>query len=543
MRADAGGLDGARRVWPWRLLAAVLIIAVTGLRLAYLAFDCPLDLAPDEAHYWDWSRHLDWSYYSKGPLVACLIRAGCELFGPLSQQLTGSDMLAVRLPAVLCGALLLISLYVLTVQVSRSEPLAAVVVALALTFPVLAAGSSLMTIDAPYCCCWGWALVTGYLAATRPALWTWALTGLLVGFGILAKYTMVLWLPGFLLFLLTNAATRHLPWRLGFWLLLGLAFLGGVPILWWNAHYDWVTFWHVGGQAGLRQTTGLHWLGPLTFLGGQAALLLGFWFVAWLAAVVAYRPWREQDLGRRYLWWMSVPVFAVFFGFSLKNGGGELNWPVTAYLSGLVLTTVWLAEQLKSPCVVWRRCLTVGLCGTCLLGVGLTVLMHYGEKAQPVLSWLSGPPTPTRPLPLRRWDPTCRLRGWRTLAAEVDALRDELRYQGIEPLLAGSNWSLPGLLGFYCSGKPQAYSFGLALGDRHSQYDLWHPNPIADPEQFVGQTFIYVTDHAPVPRAAFERTEPPREVVYRERGQPIARWVVTVCHGYRGFGRPTTQRY
>src|SRR5437867_2295620 len=129
------------RSWLWTLLVFGLILGSAGLRLYYLAHDCPLDLAPDEAHYWDWSRHLDWSYYSKGPLVAYLIRAGCELAGAWSQRLMASEMLAVRLPAVLCGSLLLVSLYVLTIQVFRREALALGVVALALTLPIISAGS------------------------------------------------------------------------------------------------------------------------------------------------------------------------------------------------------------------------------------------------------------------------------------------------------------------------------------------------------------------------------------------------------------------
>src|SRR5438270_4309761 len=120
----------ASRVWPYRLLAASLIVAAAAIHVLYLAYHCPLDLAPDEAHYWDWSRHLDWSYYSKGPLVAYLIRAGCLLAGAWSRHLTSTDMLAVRLPAVVCGSLLLISLYVLTVQVFGRERLALGVVAL-----------------------------------------------------------------------------------------------------------------------------------------------------------------------------------------------------------------------------------------------------------------------------------------------------------------------------------------------------------------------------------------------------------------------------
>src|SRR5580692_3753972 len=106
-----------------RLLAALLILGAAALHLAYLAFHCPLDLAPDEAHYWDWSRHLDWSYYSKGPLVAYLIRAGVEVAGTWSMQHTGNLMFAVRLPAVLCGTLLLVALYFLAVQVYGSDRL------------------------------------------------------------------------------------------------------------------------------------------------------------------------------------------------------------------------------------------------------------------------------------------------------------------------------------------------------------------------------------------------------------------------------------
>src|SRR3954468_1375377 len=102
------------RPFPHARAAGGLIALVSVLNLAYLACGCPLELAPDEAHYWQWSRHLDWSYYSKGPLVAWLIRASCELFGDLSVRLVGTELLAVRLPAVASQAALLAGLYVLT---------------------------------------------------------------------------------------------------------------------------------------------------------------------------------------------------------------------------------------------------------------------------------------------------------------------------------------------------------------------------------------------------------------------------------------------
>src|SRR6476659_5798667 len=78
------------------ILALVLLLDVVG-HVRYLNHNCPIDLSGDEAQYWDWSRQLDWSYYSKGPLIAYIIRASCNIFG--------GTMQVVRYPAVLFAAL------------------------------------------------------------------------------------------------------------------------------------------------------------------------------------------------------------------------------------------------------------------------------------------------------------------------------------------------------------------------------------------------------------------------------------------------------
>ena len=144
--------------------------------------------------------------------------AAASLAGSWSVEQTGNLALAVRLPAVVCGSLLLVSLYVLTVQVYRREVLALAVVGTALTLPLIAVGSSLMTIDAPYTCCWGWALVLGHRAIFRGSSWAWPLLGLVLGLGILAKYTMIVWVPSAALFLLTTPEYRRLLWSRGFWM-------------------------------------------------------------------------------------------------------------------------------------------------------------------------------------------------------------------------------------------------------------------------------------------------------------------------------------
>jgi hypothetical protein len=527
-----------------RFAATFLILGAAGLHVAYLARDCPLDLASDEAHYWDWSRHLDWSYYSKGPLVAWMIRASCELAGGWSEQLTGNLTLAVRLPAVLCGSLLLLSLYVLALQVYGRESVGVAVVALALTLPVVTVGSSVMTIDAPYTCCWGWALVLAYHAIFRGARWAWSAAGVVVGLGILAKYTMVLFLPSVLLFLLATPGYRKLLSQSGYWVMAAAAALSCLPILVWNAEHHWISLEHVLALAGVRHPTPpvtsdeprFHWLGPLAYVGGQAALLLVIWFVAWAATMVAYRPTAEKDPGLNYLWWLSAPMFFCFAAFSVKTGGGEINWPVTAYLSGLVLAAAWLGKQLDSPRAWYRRWTRFNIGLGCALGLAVTLCVHHSEVLYPLLSRVVGPPTPSNHLPIRRVDPSCRLRGWRTtLASAVDAERDRLQAAGEgEVVLAAYSWTLPGELGVYCKGHPTAYTFGALNGDRHNQYDLW-PGPLTEPDDFRGKTFLFVGDPFPTLPLGFERVERSREVVHYEHGQPVASWILTVCHGYKGF--------
>jgi hypothetical protein len=117
----------------------------------------------------------------------------------------------------------------------------------------------------------------------------------------------------------------------------------------------------------------------------------------------------------------------------------------------------------------------------------------------------------------------------------VDRLRAGLRAEGHEPLLAGSNWWLPGELAFYCHGQPDVYSLGLALGDRRSQYDLWRPNPVHDPDPFRGRTVILVGPITPALRAAFRDTRTVHIITYEERGQPITCWQVVVCRDFLGF--------
>ena len=152
-----------------------------------------LDLSPDEAHYWEWSRRLDLSYYSKGPLIAYLIAGLTAVFG--------TSALGIRLGAVGLSLVGAWALYRLGRELyGRPEPGALAVIGLQVT-PLVWAGSLLMTIDAPFVVAWTLGLWAAHRAVTGGGTGAWALLGLAIGVGSLAKYAMLFALPGLALYL------------------------------------------------------------------------------------------------------------------------------------------------------------------------------------------------------------------------------------------------------------------------------------------------------------------------------------------------------
>lgn len=529
--------------------AGIVIAVVAVLNVLYLLADCPLDLAPDEAHYWDWSRRLDWSYYSKGPLVAWLIRGSWEAFGGLSAALVGSEMLAVRLPAIGCQAVLLAAVYVLTSRTLRSPKLAFFGVLIAVTLPPVAAVGTVMTIDPPFLACWAWACVFAHSAALRSGgIGMWAAAGFAAILGVLAKYTMLMFPVCVAAYLWAVPGRRVEFRRQGYWVMCSLTAVGMLPILYWNARNDWVSFKHLFALAAGPADEPRPLLSPLNLLGylaGQWGLLLGFWFQAFAVAAWVHRPGRCHGRHTAFLWWMSVPLWVFFAAASLRSEG-QPNWPAPAYVSGLILALGWVADSWSN--LALRRWLIGGLAVAATVGITLTFCAHYPAFMRSVLAGLVRPASQDTPAPIRKLDPISRLAGWRTLAVKVDRLRERVKGQdGQEPVLVGMVWTVPGELGFYCAGHPEAYSFGSAIADRRSQYDIWRPNPIADAQAFRGRTFLYVGERMPEMERAFDWVEPPVEVIASDGGVPVAAWKVWVCRGFRGLPsdgvRRAVQRY
>src|SRR6185503_14127993 len=68
----------------WRRSPAMAVAIAIGILVAFrlvVVIASPLEIGPDEAQYWRWSRTLDFGYYSKPPLIAWVIWLSTSVFG------------------------------------------------------------------------------------------------------------------------------------------------------------------------------------------------------------------------------------------------------------------------------------------------------------------------------------------------------------------------------------------------------------------------------------------------------------------------------
>lgn len=453
----------------YRNKAIIFLAVLSVLRLLYVVYT-PFDLSPDEAHYWEWSRRLDLSYYSKGPAVAYVIAFFTAVFG--------TNDLGVRAGAVLFGAFASYLIYVFGANVFRSERVGFYAAVLPNLTPVFSIGSILMTTDVLFIFFWAAALCTVKKALDQgPAIsgggW-WYATGALIGLGFLSKYTMVLMYPCLLLYLIFSKKDRR-------WLLRPAPYIGGfvslllaTPVILWNIRNGQVTIKHTMGQvnAGGEAWSILH---PLEFIASQAGLLTPLIFVAVVYGVYLCfrRSFKEEGGGHLLVFFTSAPLF-FFFVLKGLHGKVQANWAVASYTAAMP-AAVWAFSSLYEKAGrQGRRLLGVLLVLGLVIGAGVTIaayvpwtLEHAGAKK---ILW--GPPYN-------------RVTSWTALGEKVSEVREGL-IRDEETFVMSNTYQITSELAFYTKGNPQA--FNVNTGSRRmNQYDLW---PGLD--TVVGQNAVYV---------------------------------------------------
>lgn len=302
-------------------LALALLLAWL-LRLALFAHT-GAGLFVDEAQYWWWSRSLQWGYFSKPPAIAVLIAASTTLFG--------DGLLGVKALAMACYPLAAAVLYALGRDIA-GHAVGLWAAAIFMASPLAGLLGLAATTDAPLLLCWALALWALWHAAVRQRGWAWVVLGLVLGGGLLSKYTTAALLPGVLWFAWRRLGVRGLALAAA---ALALAAAMFAPHLAWNAAWGWPTIGHTVDSTALQAARGRGVLQRLGELLGAQPLLIGP-AALWLAWRHRARPRPPGDVAVRDLLLAGTVVLLAAGVAQALRGRVEINWLAPLHL-GLAL--------------------------------------------------------------------------------------------------------------------------------------------------------------------------------------------------------------
>lgn len=325
----------------------------------------------DEAYYYLYSRHLNWSYFDHPVMVALTTGLGWWTTGIISP-------LTIRVGALLLYGLSLMLLY-LAADRMHNPAVGQMTMAFGTLMPLIVISFGILTSpDNGLMLFWSATLLValweffpsrrrlnhyGVIGNTYIPTWRVALLGGLVGLACISKY------HGFILGLgLVGFCLSRKPYRKVFqspWLVaaVGCFMIALFPLLYWNAQHDWISFrFHLG----MRFDGGSDEPSPFRF--GQ---MVGYWLLSnvylfplfglplwWVTLrqtgqhiLMAFSPsWDAQEAqGRDQLalvLWLSLPIVVLF---TVLGGKQQIfpAWPAPGYWGLLIL--------LGAQVVLWQR--------------------------------------------------------------------------------------------------------------------------------------------------------------------------------------------
>ena len=468
--------------------AAAVILVITLFRLYYATW---LPMLPDETYYFQWSRHLDASYFSKGPAVAYTIWLGTKLFGATN--------LGVRFFAVMLSAGTAWQLFLLARR-WYSDMAGLVAVLIAGVIPLYAVGAVVMTIDPLSAFFWVWAANFFSSAMKGNRMSDWILAGFAVGSGFLAKYLNALELVAFACFVLAVPARRQLLRQAGFWSMLAVTLVCISPVLWWNQRHAWISAGQLGDRGHVHES-GFHAATLLDFLSMQSIVVSPLIFVILIGiAVMAIVRWTKDRManeGDLLLLFLFLSVFLFYLVVALHIRC-EANWPAVSYLSLIALLAGrWVNGSFTTA---GRGLIAAGF----VLGWVLTVALHDTAV-------LHLPP---------HVDPMTRTAGWSGLAADFD----QLRQQQQADVLVADAYKEASVISFALPTRPFIYV--LPHSPPANQFDFWPSFPTAAPHRIL---WLTTQGSSRKMEGKFRSITPVESIQVWYRGQLLRNYHVYLC--------------
>jgi hypothetical protein len=418
------------------LLAIIIHLIVALIRCAYVSYG-PLCLQGDEAQYWTWTQHLDWSYYSKPPLIAFCNYA--------SQWLFGHSVLAVRINAIFCGMLTGWLTFLFTFSLYKSARKAFWASMLVFAMPFYFEVSLFYSTDSILLLCWLIASFS-YWKASETNRWTyWIILGVAIGAGALGKYAMLFFIPATLIYMaLKNRKQLSNP---RFYVAIIISIIIFSPVIIWNINHQFIGYKHIENLSGLGSE--YHWKlqNLINFFLGQVLLMSPLFMVMYYKL---YKHYRRQKITSFFVIPM-VCIWIVFFFISIiKKREANINWTMFVYIGLPIMLASYIIDYHKERLAAY-------LCGiTMVLLTSLTTIPMWKNDFS------------KRILPIKI-DPVRKLSMWDEAAGVVDSV---YRYcDKRRTFIFTDDYMLTSELLFYM--YPDTNIFFYNNGTRLCQFQLW----------------------------------------------------------------------
>ncbi len=474
----------------------------------YFILHGPLDISPDEAHYWEWSRRLDLSYYSKGPMIAYLIALSTFLFG--------DNPFGVRFLSVVFSFLSSFFIYKIGKKLI-SEKAGYIAGLIFQIIPLFSTYGVIFTIDSPFIFFWILAIYLFLLALEGRKIY-WLILGITIGIGLLTKYTMAFFYLCMSFYLIKNFNSLILwdkilkNWI--FYLSLLLSFIVFSPVIVWNYQHDWVTLKHTAGQAHVYEGLKISIKYFTEFIGSQLLVVTPLVFI--LSLYFLFKP-SLLNLNPPIRWFFlsfSMPILA-FFALKSLQGKVQANWAMFAYVP-FVLVLALAYEKYKKLVI-----------SSIIIAIFFTLLSY-------TLTYLNLP---------AHYDPSSRLKGWKELGQKVSEVKRELESSG-KVIIFSDRYQISSELAFYVKGNPKVYC--INLGRRMNQYDLWESinSEILLNHKINGIFVIFGIKNEPPHEvsSAFDSCIAEPFTVFRKRVK-IRDYTLFKCYNFKGMNLKKPETY
>jgi len=487
---------------------SIFLLLLIVLRYIFWLFAPP---NPDEAYYWLWGQHLDFSYYDHPPLQAWLQGWITAWFGKSLLTLRSLNLVT---SSVFFYTYYCILQYLYQERANRyiwwvilavmASPLYNMMLSLA-WHDHLAIALSLV---GAYLCI---RFLDEYLSNGKGANWRLYGSAIALSLAHITKYNSLFMTLGLLAAIASDSQLRRLFKDIRLWLSVGISAIAFLPVFYWNYSNNFVSFRFYANRSVDSGSLIMRLLEPLGFIG--ISLLMLSPFLAWLL-------WRgfckATGLYKRVAFWTFITSTGLLMVVSIFSTA-LYYWNIHAYLLLFPLLPLAYFPHPPATSSSGRGGENLQIFyGAEVFGILFAILFVWNSCMFPV-SAIFG----------KDGDQDGRMiYGWHEVATEVQKVSNTLPEK---PLLITSDYRSAAALA-YEMGNPDV----TAISKRISQFTIWN---LENAAQQNGKNAILISDQwYPLPDEAiahFDQVIPISNVQIHRFGLHLKTYEIAIGQNYK----------